>query len=46
MVGEYLGAASGEGYLIHQSEGVFDLNTVMAAFLVLTGFALALQRAR
>jgi NitT/TauT family transport system permease protein len=44
-VGEYLGSASGVGYLIHQAEGVFDINTVMAGILVLTGFALALDGA-
>ena len=45
VVGEYLGSASGVGYLIHQAEGVFDINTVMAGSLVLTGFALALDGA-
>ena len=33
------------GYLIHQAEGVFDINTVMAGILVLTAFALALDAA-
>lgn len=45
VVGEYLGSASGVGYLIHQAEGVFDINTVMAGIVVLTGFALALDSA-
>ncbi|OYU92696.1 MAG: ABC transporter permease [Burkholderiales bacterium PBB5] len=45
VVGEYLGSASGVGYLIHQAEGVFDINTVMAGIVVLTGFALALDGA-
>jgi NitT/TauT family transport system permease protein len=45
VVGEYLGSASGVGYLIHQAEGVFDINTVMAGILVLTAFALALDSA-
>ena len=45
VVGEYLGSASGVGYLIHQAEGVFDINTVMAGILVLTGFALVLDAA-
>ena len=45
VVGEYLGSASGVGYLIHQAEGVFDMNTVMAGILVLTCFALALDGA-
>ena len=43
--GEDLGSASGVGYLIHQAEGVFDINTVMAGILVLTVFALALDAA-
>ena len=45
VVGEYLGSASGVGYLIHQAEGVFDINTVMAGIVVLTGFALTLDAA-
>lgn len=45
VVGEYLGSAMGVGYLIHQAEGVFDINTVMAGILVLTAFALALDAA-
>ena len=43
VVGEYLGSASGVGYLIHQAEMVFDINTVMAGILVLTAFALVLD---
>ena len=43
VVGEYLGSAKGVGYLILQAEGVFDINTVFAGILVLTGFALALD---
>ena len=43
VVGEYLGSAAGVGYLIHQAEGVFDINTVMAGILVLTAFALLLD---
>jgi len=43
VVGEYLGSAEGVGYLIHQAEGVFDINTVFAGILVLTGFALVLD---
>ncbi len=43
VVGEYLGSASGVGYLIHQAEGAFDINTVFAGILVLTAFALALD---
>jgi len=43
VVGEYLGSAAGVGYLILQAESVFDINTVLAGILVLTGFALALD---
>jgi NitT/TauT family transport system permease protein len=43
VVGEYLGSASGVGYLILQAEGAFDINTVFAGILVLTGFALMLD---
>ena len=45
VVGEYLGSAMGVGYLIHQAEGVFDINTVVAGIVVLTAFALALDGA-
>jgi len=45
VVGEYLGSAKGVGYLILQAEGTFDINTVMAGILVLTGFALLLDTA-
>jgi NitT/TauT family transport system permease protein len=43
VVGEYLGSAQGVGYLILQAEGTFDINTVFAGILVLTGFALLLD---
>jgi NitT/TauT family transport system permease protein len=43
VVGEYLGSASGVGYLILQAEGTFDINTVFAGILVLTAFALVLD---
>jgi len=43
VVGEYLGSSSGVGYLILQAEGAFDINTVMAGIVVLTGFALLLD---
>jgi NitT/TauT family transport system permease protein len=43
VVGEYLGSAAGVGYLIHQAEGVFDINTVFAGILLLTAFALILD---
>ncbi|GAB4403714.1 MAG: ABC transporter permease [Rhodoferax sp.] len=45
VVGEYLGSSRGVGYLILQAEGSFDINTVMAGIVVLTGFALALDAA-
>ena len=45
VLGEYLGSASGVGCLIHQAEGVFDIDTVMAGMLMLTGFALVLDGA-
>jgi NitT/TauT family transport system permease protein len=45
VVGEYLGSSRGVGYLILQAEGAFDINTVMAGILVLTGFALLLDAA-
>ncbi len=45
VVGEYLGSASGIGYLIQQAEGAFDINTVFAGILVLTAFALVLDYA-
>ena len=44
VIGEYLGSASGVGYLILQAEGVFDINTVFAGVLVLTVCALILDR--
>ncbi len=44
VVGEYLGSSRGVGYLILQAEGSFDINTVMAGILVLTAFALVLDR--
>ena len=43
VVGEYLGSSQGVGYLILQAEGTFDINTVMAGIVVLTGFALLLD---
>jgi NitT/TauT family transport system permease protein len=43
VVGEYLGSASGVGYLIQQAEGAFDINTVFAGIVVLTAFALVLD---
>lgn len=43
VVGEYLGSASGVGYLILQAEGSFDMSTVVAGILVLTACALVLD---
>jgi sulfonate transport system permease protein len=43
VVGEYLGSARGVGYLIHQAEGFFDMNTVVAGIVLLTVFALTLD---
>ena len=43
VVGEYLGSASGVGYLILQAEGSFDIYTVFAGFVLLTVFALVLD---
>lgn len=45
VIGEYLGSAEGVGYLILQAETTFDMNTVMAGILVLTAFALFIDRA-
>lgn len=43
VVGEYLGSARGVGYLIHQAEGMFNINQVLAGILILTAFALVLD---
>ena len=43
VVGEYLGSASGVGYLILQAEGSFDINTVIAGIILLTACALLLD---
>jgi len=45
VVGEYLGSAEGVGYLIHQAEGVFDIDSVFAGIVLLTIFALLLDGA-
>lgn len=45
VIGEYLGSAEGVGYLILQAETTFDMNAVMAGILVLTAFALVIDRA-
>ncbi len=41
VVGEYLGAARGVGYLIAQAEGVFDTTGVFAGMTVLSAVVLA-----
>ncbi len=43
VIAEYLGSARGVGYLILQAEGVFDVDTVFAGIVVLTGCALLLD---
>jgi len=45
VVGEYLGSASGVGYLILQAEATFDVNAVFAGIIILTAFALVLDAA-
>ena len=43
VVGEYLGAAAGLGYLIQQAEGVFDVAGVFAGMFVLAAFVVAID---
>jgi NitT/TauT family transport system permease protein len=43
VIGEYLGAAAGVGYLILQAESTFDIDTVVAGIILLTVFAVALD---
>jgi NitT/TauT family transport system permease protein len=43
VVGEYLGAAAGLGYLIQQAEGVFDVAGVFAGMLVLAAFVIVID---
>ncbi|WP_273500826.1 ABC transporter permease [Paracoccus sphaerophysae] len=40
VVGEYLGASAGLGYLISQAEGMFDIAGVFAGMVVLSAFVL------
>jgi NitT/TauT family transport system permease protein len=40
VVGEYLGASAGLGYLIHEAEGAFDVTGVFAGMFVLAVFVL------
>src|SRR5207248_11752454 len=43
VVGEYLGAAAGLGYLIQQAESVFDVAGVFAGMIVLTVFVVCID---
>jgi NitT/TauT family transport system permease protein len=43
VVGEYLGAAAGLGYLIQQAEGVFDVAGVFAGMFVLSAFVVLID---
>jgi NitT/TauT family transport system permease protein len=43
VVGEYLGAAAGLGYLIQQAEGTFDVAGVFAGMFVLAAFVIAID---
>jgi NitT/TauT family transport system permease protein len=43
VVGEYLGSAAGLGYLILQSEGLFDMAGVYAGIVVLAAFVLVID---
>ncbi|NYI66953.1 ABC transporter permease [Spelaeicoccus albus] len=43
VVGEYLGAVRGMGYLIAQAQGTFQTDTVMAGLIVLMVFVLVIE---
>jgi NitT/TauT family transport system permease protein len=43
VVGEYLGAAAGLGYLIQQAEGVFDVAGVFAGMFILAVFVVVID---
>ena len=43
VVGEYLGASAGLGYLIQQAEGVFDVTGVFAGMVILSAFVLMID---
>jgi NitT/TauT family transport system permease protein len=45
VVGEYLGAAAGLGYLIQQAEGIFDVAGVFAGMFVLALFVIMIDAA-
>ncbi|WP_297322200.1 ABC transporter permease [uncultured Bartonella sp.] len=43
VVGEYLGASAGLGYLISQAEGVFDVTGVFSGMMILTFFVILID---
>jgi NitT/TauT family transport system permease protein len=43
VVGEYLGAAAGLGYMIQQAEGTFDTTGVFAGMVILAAFVLVID---
>ena len=43
VIGEYLGASAGLGYLIQQAEGVFDVAGVFAGMVVLAAFVIIID---
>jgi len=43
VVGEYLGAAAGLGYIIQQAEGTFDVAGVFAGMVVLAAFVILID---
>ncbi|MGL4322948.1 MAG: ABC transporter permease [Beijerinckiaceae bacterium] len=43
VVGEYLGASAGLGYLIHEAEGVLDVTGVFAGMAILMVFVLVID---
>jgi NitT/TauT family transport system permease protein len=43
VVGEYLGASAGLGYLIQQAEGVFDVAGVFAGMIVLAAVVMLID---
>ena len=43
VIGEYLGASAGLGYLIQQAEGMFDVAGVFAGMVVLAVFVIAID---
>src|SRR6266853_3005484 len=43
VVGEYLGSSAGLGYLIQQSEGIFDVAAVFAGMFVLSAFVILID---